>query len=767
MDSNFVGPRRQSEGLWSWNLVSNRFHFSPGWVRLVGCEEHEVGNTRQAWLQRVHPEDIDQVSSALDACLADGSAEFELRHRMLHKDGSYRWTSCRGVVHRNAGGQAVQVDASHSDVTADTVSDPLTGLPNRLLLVEHLTHSIERANRYPGFHFAVLRIDLGRPLDAEVLGRASDLLLPAAARRLETSLRVREVPPTLRNHDLAARLQDDQFAILLDGLKEVGHATIAAERILAEIQAPFTLGGHELRLLPSIGIAISATGYHRAEDVLRDADTAVHRATLLGRSRCEVFDTAVLKSAQTELQLEADFADALDRGEFLVLYQPIVSLTSNQIVGFEALVRWQHPVLGLIPPLEFIPIAERTGFIVPLGRWVLREACLQLKAWQDTLTFGTGVWMSVNLSGVQLRHPALLDEIAEVLHDSGLDARCLVLELTEGIALQNPAAVRTLLMQLRAAGVRISVDDFGTGYSSLAYLRQLPLDSLKVDRAFVRGIEANTDMVSILTAITGMAHQLGLKVVVEGIENEEQLALVRSLACASGQGYLFSRPLDRDGIAALLKTGLPPWRADAGGPDGAMAPASDGPREKHEDRWRSRKMRWAYAAAAVLAVAASAGVPRYFHQGPSSARPVSQPVLESARSPVPTPRSADIELRAPADVAERAVPAPTVAPDVERRKEGVRRTAPPTSLRVVHQHRLGSCRGLLVVSREGLAFVPDERDGDSEHAFRLNPAQFLHVLAGDGLTIKSQDKVYRFKAAAAGEGDDQLARLVENISRLR
>ena len=287
MDSHFLGPRRQSEGLWSWNLVSNRIHFSAGWIRLVGCEEHEIGNTQQAWLQRVHPEDVDQVSTALDAVLKDGSGEFELRHRMLHKDGSYRWTSCRGVIQRNTAGQAIQVDAAHSDVTAETVADPLTGLPNRLLLVEHLTHSIKRANRYLGFHFAVLCIDLGRPVDAEVPARVSDLLLPAAARRLETSLRVREVPPTLRTHDLVARLQDDQFAILLDGLKDVGHATIAADRILAEIQAPFTLSGREVRLLPSIGIAVSATGYHLAKDVLRDADTALHRATLLGRSRCD------------------------------------------------------------------------------------------------------------------------------------------------------------------------------------------------------------------------------------------------------------------------------------------------------------------------------------------------------------------------------------------------------------------------------------------------------------------------------------------------
>src|SRR5688572_3072813 len=262
MDSHVLDVRPQREALWSWNLLSNRVHFSSEWLSLVGCEEHEVGNNPQAWVQRVHPEDIDHVSGAIDALLTDGSPEFEIRHRMRHKDGSYHWTVCRGVIQRNAAQQAVHINGSHSDVTADTVSDALTGLPNRLLLTEHLTRSIERASRYPGYHFAVLCIDLGRPADPDgAPGGATHLLLSAAARRLETSLRTREVPPTLRNEDLVARLHDDVFAILLDGLKEVGHATIVADRILTEMLRPFALGGHEVRLSPSIGIAVSATGY--------------------------------------------------------------------------------------------------------------------------------------------------------------------------------------------------------------------------------------------------------------------------------------------------------------------------------------------------------------------------------------------------------------------------------------------------------------------------------------------------------------------------
>jgi diguanylate cyclase (GGDEF)-like protein len=734
MTSHFVGTPRQGDGLWSWNPVSDRCHFSPAWLRLVGGEEHEVGNTRDAWLQRVHPEDVDRVSRAIHAFLSDGSDQFEVRHRLRHKNGSYLWTCCRGVIQRNAAGEAVQVNASHTDVTAETVSDPLTGLPNRLLLFEHLTRSIERAGRNPGFHFALLCLDLGSVRDTgESGGQAFEVVLPAVARRLETCLHLREDSPTGRHDDLVARLHDDGFAILLDGLKEPGHATVAAERLLAEVLAPLTIAGREVHLSPSIGIALSATGYTRADDMMRDAETALHRAKILGRRRCEVFDTAVLRASQHDRQLEADFEGALGRGEFEVLYQPIVSLASNDIVGFEAVVRWRHPVFGVIPPQEFIPLAEKTGFIVPLGTWVLREACLQMKAWQETLAEAAKLWVSVNLSSRQFKHPTLLEDIADVLRDSRLDPRGLVLELTEGVALENPAAVRTVLMKLRALGVRISIDDFGTGYSSLAYLRQLPLDSLKVDRAFIRGIEANKDMVSILGAIAGMAQQLGLQVVAEGIEKEEQLVLVRSLECALGQGYLFSRPLDREEMTALLRTGLPPRQATPSGTDAAAPVPPAG-------RWSSGRMRSVYVAAAAVVLVVSLGIPRILRD--------ETPAVSAAGTPV------DIALRAPAAAAPVA-PAVTSA------------SAPKTStlsMRAVHQHRLGSCRGTLVVARGGIAFVPDAQDGDAGHALRLGQGEFLHSVNEDSLTIRSSDKVYRFKpAVVTGKGDDQLARLVSRL----
>ena len=620
----------------------------------------------------------------------------------------------------------------------------------------------------------------------------------AVARRLETCLRAREEHPTLRNNDLVARLEGDQFVILLDGLKELGHAVVAADRILATVLAPYRMGAREIRVSTSVGIALSATAYTRAEDAMRDADTALHRAKLLGGNRCEVFDAEALRSVQTELQLESDFGGAIERGEFVLFYQPIVSVASNQILGFEALVRWQHPILGLIPPLEFIPIAEKTGFIVPLGNWVAREACRQVKAWQGELPGAGDLWVSVNLSSLQLNSPTLVDDIAGVLRDTSLEPRCLVVELTESQAMENPAAVQTVLMQLRARGLRVSVDDFGTGHSALAHLRQLPLDLLKVDRSFVRGIEAHKDMKSILSAVMALARELGLQAVAEGIEKTEQLELVRSLGCHAGQGFLFSKPVDSEAAAELFKTGVTPKQTE-----------KTAPRTDHGGKGRqSGTLKSLYAAAAVLAVVASVGLPGYFSQQPVqlptapapprlpavAAPPVPQipdeanhsrqlpvaPVSPSPVSPVSPvspgaarrlddTRNTGRAANAPAIIASAAPVAPaTRAVPVTPPASGVPASSAPTSvasLRVVHQHRIGYCRGLLVVSDAGLSYVPGEAD-QRKDAFSFGHDQFLHELKDESLTIRSTDRAYRFKAADAA-GNGQLAEIVKSITRLK
>jgi diguanylate cyclase (GGDEF)-like protein len=828
MDQQHRTTRGDSEGLWDWNLASDRIHFSPRWISLVGCEDHEVGNTPEEWFQRVHPEDLDQVLREIEVARAQGPFGFDFKHRLRHKDGSYRWVSCRGEAVRNEGRQTIRLMGSHSDVTVDTVTDRLTGLPNRLLLLDRLTRSIEQASRYQGFHFAVLLLDLGRQTVPPTTSgsTAPDPLLTAAARRLETSLRIADTTPSLRHNDLVARLQGDQFAVLLDGLKDVGHAKVVADRILAEILAPFTVSGREVFLSSSIGVAVSATGYARPDEVLRDAEAALHRARVLGGSHCEVFDTAILKTERAELQLEGDLKQALDRREFYLVYQPIVSLASNEVVGFEALVRWQHPVLGMIPPLDFIPIAERIGFIVPLGNWILREACLQLKAWHDSVPSSADLWVSVNLSSVQFKEPALVELVAETLRDSALGARSLVLELTEGIAMENPTAVKTLLMQLRATGVRISIDDFGTGYSSLAYLRQFPVDALKIDRSFTRGMETHKDTAEIIRSLTSMAKQLGLYVVAEGIENDEQLALLRSLNCESAQGYLFAKPLDVSKAAELLKTGLPsrPGIADVRKAASSARPA--GRTLKSLDlRKLSPTGRW-LAAAAVLVLLTSAGLVARFANGPLPAVQSTPPLplenthegsligtlaaagmpvrtsdvfLESAPPPASNVNglddrrggpsgppaaqrkeqgsgvrrkedvSAEAPVHQPAAVTTSAVAAPLPGATSASAAQAPRPSASAqelTSLDVVHLHRVGSCQGRLVVSRDGVAFIPNEtKDG-----FALRYTDFLHTLADGTLTVKSAARTYRFKAAAAAGRDadgTELQDVVASIARLR
>jgi diguanylate cyclase (GGDEF)-like protein len=760
-----MGPRHtrlhDSEGLWDWNLVSNRIHYSPRWLALVGCSEEQLTNTRADWLRRVHPDELADLERTLEAQLGSDAQTFELRHRLRHSDGTYRWTLCRVSIERDAERRAVRLQGAHADVTAATVTDELTGLPNGLLLREHLERSIDRAHRYPGFHFAVLGVDLDQASGAtSPLPASAEALVTAAARRLETCLRVGDTP-SLRHNDLVARVHGDRLVILLDGLKELGHATIVADRILTELLAPFTVRGRETFVAASIGIAVSATGYTSADEVLRDTETALHRARLLGKARCEVFDTAVLQAAQAELRLEADFDSALQRQEFRVVYQPVVSLTSRQVVGFEALVRWEHPGLGTISPLDFIPLAEKSGFILPLGQAILRQACAQLAAWQR-LPAAADVWMSVNLSRLQLI-PTLVEEIGAAIVEHGIAPKGLVVELTEGTAIENPQAVRSLLMRLRALGIRISIDDFGTGHSSLASLRHFPLDHLKVDRSFVRGIEDSHDMAAILGSVTAMARQLGLHVVAEGIENDAQLAAVCAQGCDFGQGYLFARPLAAVDAAALLRAGTV-----AGVVAPEVAPASPVRTAPAPAVGKSRDRRWMLAAAAALLIVGLGVSARLNVQpAPAGAGPASALSADAATAPTSPGNT-------PAPASEVAT-APVLAPSAVRQAAPARPANPPpatkrlTALRVEHRHRIGGCRGTLTVSRAGVTFAPDPASSGADDAFSLRYDEFFHQVDDGVMIIRSSARTYRFKAMASdgSNGGDQVQQLLASMATFR
>jgi diguanylate cyclase (GGDEF)-like protein len=422
--------------------------------------------------------------------------------------------------------------------------DSLTGLPNRAMFTELLKAEIESSSRREDHKFAVLFLDLDRFKNInDSLGHThGDLLLVAFAERLERALR-----PV----DTLARFGGDEFAILLSGMNDATDAVRVAQRIQDELSQPFVLDKNSAFATASIGIALSSSGYDRADDILRDADIAMYRAKENGKACYEVFDQGMHARAVSRLQLESDLRQAIEKKEFCVYYQPIVSLQTGRLSGFEALVRWNHPRRGLVSPADFIPVAEETGLIVPIGEWVLNEACARVRQWQIDSPIHRSLGLSVNLSARQVAQPDLLDRIKEALGASKLNPHCLKLEITESVVMENAEAAALMFKQLRALGVQLSIDDFGTGYSSLSYLHRFPLNYLKIDRSFVSRLTTDNDN-AIVRTISTLARNLGMEVIAEGIETEEQHQQLKMLGCEYGQGYLFSRPVDNRGVERLL-----------------------------------------------------------------------------------------------------------------------------------------------------------------------------------------------------------------------
>ncbi|MEG4289005.1 EAL domain-containing protein [Microcoleus sp. C2C3] len=560
-------------------------YISPSVKRILGYAPHQaIGRNA---LEIVHPDDCAAIAQTLNKVIENPKrSQSPVEYRVRHRNGYWCYVeavatnllydpavkgiviNCHDITQRKLAEEKLLHDAFH---------DALTGLPNRSLFTDRLSHALKRASRRQDYLFAVLFLDLDRfKVVNDSLGHAiGDQLLVAIARRLEACLRA---------GDTVARIGGDEFVLLLEDIDSINEATSIVNRLQKKITSPILLDGHEVFITASIGIALSSGEYLEPTNLLRDADTAMYRAKELGRARHEVFNSSMHAHALRLLQLENDLRRAIESirdpvreedfspspasalpplsaaPQFILHYQPIVSIANGTITSFEALVRWQHPERGLVSPMEFITMAEETGSIVPLGRWVLRTACQQIGQWQQLFPSNPPLSVSVNLSVKQFSQPDLIEYIDQVLAESHLDGRSLKLEITESVLIENSESVTAMLVQLRARNIDLCIDDFGTGYSSLSYLHRFPTNTLKIDRSFVSRMGGDfalgkgaIDPTEIVRSIVTLSHNLGMDVVAEGVEEASQLSILKKLKCEYAQGYFFSKPVDSQTAAGLIR----------------------------------------------------------------------------------------------------------------------------------------------------------------------------------------------------------------------
>jgi diguanylate cyclase (GGDEF)-like protein/PAS domain S-box-containing protein len=520
-------------------------------LAVTGYSVEEFTDDPYLWIRMVDEEDHDIVRQQAEQVLS-GQFPGRIEHRVIRKDGRKCWVEST-VIPNYDDETLVSYDGIICDITDRKQAeklleervfyDPLTNLPNRDLFTRHLGYENEHMKRHKDYLFAVLFIDLDRfKIINDSLGHMTgDRLLVSVARRLEACV---------RPSDTVARFGGDEFAVLLNDITGISEATHIADRIQGELSQPLNLAGQEVFTTASIGIALSETGYEREGDILRDADSAMYRAKARGRARYEIFDTEMHAKAMKLLQLEADLRQALKRKEFMVHYQPIVSLANNRIAGAEALIRWKHPVHGFIAPTEFIPLAEETGMITEIGEWILRTACTQNRVWHDKGYDQLN--MEVNISALQFQQQNFAGLVRKVMMETGITAGSLETEITESVAMEDYSI--PVLNELASIGVKASIDDFGTGFSSLGFLKKFPISTIKIDKSFVRDISNNADSLAIVEAIIAMAHSLKVKVVAEGVETKEQLAFLKSHNCDEVQGYFYSPPVPESDFSRLLET---------------------------------------------------------------------------------------------------------------------------------------------------------------------------------------------------------------------
>jgi diguanylate cyclase (GGDEF)-like protein/PAS domain S-box-containing protein len=545
-----LAARGANDGLWDWDLASNRICFSPRWKSMLGWEDHEISDDPDEWFRRIHPDDVDRVRADIAAHLGEQTPHYEDEYRMLHRDGNYLWMLGRGIAVRS-GGEAYRMAGSQTDITRGKVVDVLTGLPNRVLFMDRLARSFERARRRKNRTFALIFLDLDSfKLINDNLGHLiGDQLLVAIAARLEATIRATDsIARFGRNHTIA-RLGGDEFTILLEEISDLLDVRRVADRIGKDMSAPFPIGGQELYPTASIGIALYNPSYQNSEDMLRDADIAMYSAKSHGKGRYEFFDSNMRANTIAKLQLETELRRSIEQREFENYYQVIVSLNTGRIYGFEALIRWRHATRGIVAPNEFIPVAEETGLIVPIGRWSLESACQQMRIWQARFHNDPPLMISANLSQRYFLQPDIAQQCSSVLFETQLSNTSLNIEVTESAMIVDPESAIQLMRQLKSLGIRIALDDFGTGYSSLSILHRFPLDSVKIDRSFIARIMEEDEMVKTIIAL---GRSLGLNVIAEGVETAAQAMKLRELGCEFAQGFYFSVPINAREATDLL-----------------------------------------------------------------------------------------------------------------------------------------------------------------------------------------------------------------------
>ena len=546
--------RATSDAVWDWNLKTDEIWWNEGFQNLFGYSGEEIGSQRSSWTERLHPDDSERVTEDILRHIESGKTNWIEEYRFRRRDGSYASVVDRGYVVYDQADQPIRLLGSMMDVTERksleeqlthlALHDPLTKIANRVLFRDRVDHALSKVVRNH-VSIAVLFLDLDnfKSINDSLGHAAGDKLLVAVADRLQDCL---------RNSDTAARLGGDEFAILIESVLHTDEPVNIADRVLDVFRQPFSIEGVEVYVCASIGIAAGSTETSGPEELLRNADLAMYLAKGRGKGKYVVFEPKMHEALLERIELEGDLRRGIECKEFTLHYQPIVELTSNKLLGMEALVRWQHPRFGLLSPMRFIPVAEETNLIVPLGEWILGEACRQVQSWREQYASAEDVSLTVNISIRQFLQHELVEIVSNALHASGLPPKLLILEITESFMLQDTEATILKLHDLKKLGIRLAIDDFGTGYSSLSYLQRFPIDILKIDKSFIDKLGQGSEGNAVARAIIMMGESLNLRTIAEGIEHPHQIETLQVLGCNAGQGFHFAKPLTPADMDAFL-----------------------------------------------------------------------------------------------------------------------------------------------------------------------------------------------------------------------